>query len=202
MSLHWTQMNSDEKAEAVRTILEQGHISFSYIAEQIPGCTRNAAIGCYHRHRKTMPALPVKRGYSTPAAKRLKAPVMRPRASEAPKHRAPSVAAPPKPAMKLPFVSVEEVPDAEFVPTDSWAIAEARERLAFRKTLDDLPETACHFPTWSHFGPLPVSDERFYCGAPIDDSGHKRYCIHHHRMTSNGVPSRSPSPLPRQRIQR
>jgi hypothetical protein len=60
MSMHWQQMSTAEKIEAVKTIWQPG-MSANQIAANFNGATRNAVIGMYGRYPDLLNDTPLKR---------------------------------------------------------------------------------------------------------------------------------------------
>ena len=152
MSIHWRQLSTAEKIEAVKTAWEPG-VSASQIAANFNGVTRNAVIGLYHRYPDDLAGVPLKKPTASVKA------MVKAKARKNYTVRVPSTI---RPKIDAPQMEPEPEPLPE--------IGEVEAHLCGRP----LPMLSAHQCRWP-VNDAPYGEMHLFCGVPADGS----YCEAH-----------------------
>ena len=165
MSIHWRELTTDGKIEAIKAVYEPG-MSAKEIAESIGGIGRNVVCGIFFRHGPKLEGFPL-RAYRTGPTRPAKKPKVR--------------------SDKFSFgafdIKKAKVAKAELASTQPAHMC--------GRPLVDLKGSQCRWPV----NEADVGELHLFCGAPADRSycEHHTARSYRPRETQPG-PSRRPSP--------
>lgn len=166
--MNWT----DERAELVKKLWDEGYSSGAIAAEIGEGCTRNAVIGIIHRKGWHKGAAPAKRLHRGLAVSRPKASAKQPRLNSANIAR--------KAASRAHDQGVAALPVQPLLPSGAGRV----------RFLDRRPDE-CAWPDWPDSLDLSHADVSTLrcCGLPVDGPG-QPYCPAHRELSKgSGAPS-------------